>query len=209
MTQDLEQLGKQIQQSFSVLLNEYLPKTFLEKVRKGETLKIISIACGKFIEAECLLEYSSPNEKLVKLYGIEIDDELLNSAKERLLTDKNKDHIFLKSGDASKLENYEDWITDGLFDLIIVRHPEITFNTDIFMKIFSNFNKLLDKEGHVFITTHYENEKRALKFLFNILKLNTIHEIENVSAASLKKGDETVFADRFLLVASPTKEPIT
>ena len=77
------------------------------------------------------------------------------------------------------------------------------------MKIFSNFDKLLDKDGYVFITTHYENEKRALKFLFNILKLNTIHEIENVSAASLKKGDETVFADRFLLVASPTKEPIT
>ncbi len=205
MSADLDKLGKQIQQSFSNLLENYLPKNLLEKVKENKTVKIISIACGKFIEAECLLNYFSPHEELVKLYGIEIDEELLSSAKNRLLTGDKKDNIFLKSGDASSPENYEEWVKDGLFDLIIVRHPEITFNTDVFMKIFSNFNKLLDKDGYVFITTHYENEKRALKLLFNILKFSTIHEIENVNAASLKKGDEVVFADRFLLVANPIK----
>ena len=132
MNTDPEKLGKQIQQSFSNLLKEHLPKTLLDKLKQNKTLKIISIACGKFIEAECLFDYFSPYEKLVKLYGLEIDEELLSSAKKRLLTDNKKDHIFLKSGDASKLENYEEWIKDGLFDLIIVRHPEITFNTDVF-----------------------------------------------------------------------------
>ena len=205
MNQDLENLGKQIQQSFLNLLKEYLPKNLLEKVKEKKTVKIISIACGKFIEAECLFNYFSPYEKWVKLYGIEIDEELLGSAKSRLLTGDKKDNIFLKSGDASSPENYKEWVKDGLFDLIIVRHPEITFNTAVFMKIFSNFDKLLDKDGYVFITTHYENEKRALKFLFNILKFNIIHEIENVNAASLKKGDEIVFADRFLLVANLIK----
>ena len=209
MNIEYEKLGDEIRKSFSALLKNYLPEHLLEKLKENKPVKIISIACGKFIEAECLLDYFSPYEKLLKLYGIEIDDELLNSAKERLLTHDKKDRIFLKSGDASKFENYEDWIKDGPFDLIIVRHPEITFNTDVFMKIFSNFNKLLDKEGHVLITTHYENEKRALSYFFKILKLNIIVDIENKNAVSLKKGEELVFADRFLLLAGPIKEPIT
>ena len=184
------------------MLNEYFPKNLLEKVKLNKPLKIISIACGKFIEAECLFNYFSSNETLVKLYGIEIDEKLLNSSKERLLTSDKKDNIFLKTGDASKYENYEEWIKDGLFDLIIVRHPEITFNTDVFMKIFSNFNKLLDKNGYLFITTHYENEKTALSYLFKILKLNILADVENKTPASLKKGEDLVFADRFLLIGS-------
>lgn len=204
MNTEYEKLGKEIQNSFSNLLKSYLPKHLLDKAEK-KTVKIISIACGKFIEAECLFDYFSPYEKLIKLYGIEIDEKLLDLAKNRFLVTDKKDNIFLKSGDATKFKNYEEWIKDGLFDLIIVRHPEITFNTDVFMKIFSNFNKLLDKDGYIFITTHYENEKRALKFLFNSLKLNIICEMENINAASLKKGDEIVFADRFLLVANLIK----
>jgi len=202
MNTELEKLGKQIQQSFSNLLKEHLPKNLLDKLKENKTVKIISIACGKFIEAECLLNYFSPYEKLVKLYGLEIDEELLSSAKNRLLTNDKKDHIFLKADDASKYGNYEEWIKDGLFDLIIVRHPEITFNTDIFMKIFSNFNKLLDKNGYLFITTHYENEKTALSYLFKILKLNILADVENKNPASLKKGEDLVFADRFLLIGS-------
>ena len=209
MNTDHEKLGEQIQQSFSNLLKEHLPKNLLDKAKENKSVKIISIACGKFIEAECLLNYFNLHEISVKLYGIEIDEELLSSAKSRLLTDDKKDCIFLQSGDASKSENYEEWVKDGLFDLIIVRHPEITFNTEVFMKIFSNGIKILNKNGYLFITTHYENEKRALKFLFNVLKLRIICEIENVNAASLKKGDEVVFADKFLLVVSPEKEPIT
>ena len=209
MNIDYEKIGGEIQQSFSLLLNERFPRNLLDKAKENKTIKIISIACGKFIEAECLLNYFNLHEISVKLYGIEIDEELLSSAKSRLLTDDKKDCIFLQSGDASKSENYEEWVKDGLFDLIIVRHPEITFNTEVFMKIFSNGIKVLNKNGYLFITTHYENEKRALKFLFNILKLTTIHEIENVNAASLKKGDEIVFADRFLLVAGQANEPIT
>ena len=199
---EYEKLGKQIQNSFSNLLKDYLPKNLSEKVKENKPLKIISIACGKFIVAECLFDYFSPYEGLIKLYGIEIDEELLGSAKKRLLTDDKKDFVPLKCADASKLENYEEWLKDGPFDLIIVRHPEITFNTDVFMKIFSNCNNLLDKSGYLFITTHHENEKRALSYLFKILKLSTLTDIENKNAASLKKGEDLVFADKFLLVAS-------
>jgi chemotaxis methyl-accepting protein methylase len=199
---EYEKLGKEIQNSFSSLLKEHLPKNLLDKLKENKTVKIISIACGKFIEAECLLNYFSPYEKHLKLYGLEIDEELLNSAQSKLLTNDKKDHIFLKAGDASKYENYEEWIKDGLFDLIIVRHPEITFNTDVFMKIFSNFNKLLDNNGYLFITTHYENEKTALSYLLKILKLNILADVENKNPASLKKGEDLVFADRFLLIGS-------
>ena len=202
MNTDHEKLGKQIQQSFSNLLKEYLPKNLLDKAKENKSVKIISIACGKFIEAECLSNYFNSHEISVKLYGIEIDEELLSSAKSRLLTDDKKDYIFLKSADASKPENYEEWVKDGLFDLIIVRHPEITFNTEIFMKIFSNSIKFLNKNGYLFITTHYENEKRALSYFFKILKLNTLVDIENKNAASLKKGEDLVFADKCLLIGS-------
>ncbi len=202
MESENKTLGINIQKSFSVLLKDYLPKNLLDKTRANKPIKIISIACGKFIEAECLLDYFSPNEKQIKLYGIEIDEELLNDATNRLLKNNGRDHIFLKAGDASNLENYKDWIKDSLFDLIIVRHPEITFNTDVFMKIFSNFNNLLNKNGYLFITTHYEDEKRALSYLFKILKLNSLVDIENKNPVSLKKGEDLVFADRFLLISS-------
>lgn len=202
MNIEYEKLGKEIQNSFLNLLKEYLPKNLLEKVKENKPVKIISIACGKFIEAECLFDYFSPYEKLIRLYGIEIDEELLSSAKNRLLKSDKKDQIFSKSGDASSPENYEEWIKDGLFDLIIVRHPEITFNTDVFMKIFSNCKNLLSKDGSIFVTTHHENEKIAIIFLFKILSFNVIVETENKNAASLKKGEDLVFADKFLLIGS-------
>ena len=202
MNKDLKNLGKQIQESFSGLLKEYLPKDFLEKVKQNKYLKIISVACGKFIEAECLFDYFFSYEKLIKLYGIELDEELLKSAKTRLLTDEKKELIFLKCEDASKPENYEEWIKGELFDLIIIRHPEITFNTDTFMKIFLNCKNFLSRNGYIFITTHHENEKRAVSFLLNSLGFHITVEAENSNAVSLEKGEDLVFADKFLLIAS-------
>ncbi len=206
MNQDLEKLGKEIQQSFSLLLKEYLPKNLLEKAKENKSLKIISIACGKFLEAECLFECFSSNDNQIKLFGIEIDKDLFNSANERLFSGNKKDQISLKCGDATSPENYEEWIKDGLFDLIIIRHPEITFNTDVFMKIFSNCKTLLLKEGFIFVTTHHENEKRAVEFLFKILDFNIVLEVENQGAASSKKGDEIVYADKYLLIGNNSKK---
>lgn len=200
MNTDLEQLGKQIRQSFSVLLKEYLPKNLSEKIKENKSVKIISIACGKFLEAECLFDYFSPHENLIRLYGIEIDKDLLDSAKKRLLSGDKKDLIFLKCDDATKFENYEEWIKDGLFDLIIVRHPEITFNTEAFMKIFANCKNLLLKDNCIFVTTHHENEKRAVNFLLKMQGFNILTESENKNAATSKKGEEVVFADKFLLI---------
>ncbi len=200
MNTDLEQLGKEIRQSFSALLKEHLPKNLLEKVKEKKTVKIISIACGRFIEAECLFDYFSPYEKFIKLYGIEIDKERLNFAEKRLLERDKKDFISLKCANALELTNYEEWIKDGLFDLFIVRHPEITFNTQVFMNIFSNCKNLLVRGGHILVTTHHENEKRAVTALFKMLNFNIVVEVENKKAASLKKGEELVFADKFLLI---------
>ena len=195
MNRDMEKLGEEIQSSFLTLLKTHLPNTLLEKVKNNKPLKIISIACGKFIEAECLYKYFSGYEKLIKLYGIEINKELCNSAKERL-----KGKAILKLADASVNENYTEWIQDGLFDLIIVRHPEITFNTEVFIKIFSNCQNLLNKDGYLLVTTHLDNEVRAVKPLLQLVKFNLITEAENQNAASQIKDGKPVFADKYLLL---------
>ncbi len=197
MNIDLEKLGVDIRNSFSLLLDSYLPKELLNK----DNLKIISVACGKFIDAECLISYFAKHKKKIRLYGIEIDESLINNAKERLLKDEKKDCIFLKQADATALENYEEWLLDGVFDLVIVRHPEITFNTQVFMKIFSLCAAILDKDRFMLVTTHHESERKATKLLFEMLKVNVLIDIENEKAVSIDKGSEKAFADKFLLIA--------
>lgn len=192
-------LINKIHESYSLLLENYLPKDLLEKVKQNK-IKILSIGCGKFRESKNLFEYFSANQGNIKLYGIEIDESLFNESKQDEFIKQKTDQIFLKLADASKTENYSEWLSDGLFDLIIVRHPEITFNTDIFMNIFSICKDLLSNSGYMFITTHFQNEKDALKLLFNILKYNVLIEVENIHSPSIEIDGKSQYSDKFLLV---------
>ena len=201
MTDENETLARNIQQSLLGLLNIYLPKNLLEKTKSNQTVKILSIGCGRFREAKSLFNYFSPHENLLRLYGIEIDNELLGLAKNDPLIQEKKEQVFLKKADAAEYENYKEWISDGLFDLIIVRHPEITFNTDIFIKIFSHCPNLLLKDGYLMVTTHFENEKEMLKLLFKLNKLDCFLEEENQNSPTLEIKGEIRYSDKYLLLA--------
>lgn len=192
-------LVTKIHESYSLLLENYLPKDLLEKAKQNK-VKILSVGCGKLREAKNLFEYFSTSSKNIKLYGIEIDEKIFNESTQDEFIKQKTDQIFLKSADASQFENYNEWISDGLFDLIIVRHPEITFNTDIFMNIFSICKDLLSDSGYMFITTHFQNEKDALKLLFNILKYNVLIEAENIHSPSIEIDGKSQYSDKFLLI---------
>ena len=194
MDQDNETLVKNIQKSFLNLLNEHLPSKFLEKLKEKNKIKILSIGCGRFREAKPIFEYFRDFQDKLNLYGIDTNSELLKLAKQ--------EKAILKHADASIQENFADWIIDGLFNLIIVRHPEITFNTDAFIKIFTNCLSMLEKDGYLLITTHFENEKESIKLLLKLLKYNLLTEIENANPPSIKRNSEVLFADKFLLIAS-------
>lgn len=196
---DDKNLINEIHKSYSFLLEEYLPKDLLEK-SKNNTVKILSIGCGKFRETKNFLEYFSSCKENIKLYGIEIDKNLLDSASSDETIKENKNKISLKCADASKPDSYREWISDGQFDLIVVRHPEITFNTDIFMNIFSSCKDLLLDSGYMFITTHFENEKEALKLLFKLLKYNVLLEVENLNSPSREIDGKQHYSDKFLLI---------
>lgn len=192
-------LVNKIHESYSLLLESYLPKDLFEK-SKQKKIKILSVGCGKLREAKNLFEYFSSTLENIKLYGIEIDEKLFSELKQDDFVKQNPDRIFLKAGDASRIENYSEWISDGLFDLIIIRHPEITFNTDVFMNIFSICKDLLLDSGYMFITTHFQNEKDALKLLFNLLKYNVLIEVENIHSPSMEIDGKPQFSDKFLLI---------
>ena len=192
-------LGIEIQNSFFNLLKEHFPKSLLQKAKEGNVIKIISIACGRFREAKSIFDYFSSFEKALELYGIEIDKEFLTFAENEL---KNKKQVYLKAADASLMESYKDW---GEFDLIIVRHPEITFNTDIFIKIFANCKNILKKDGYLLITTHFENEKEAIIPLLKLLNFKLVSSVENKNAPiakTVKSDSEVSYADKFLLIAT-------
>ena len=200
--EDDDALVINIQQSFLNLLKNYLPKDLIETVKKNKSLKILSIGCGRLREAKCLFEYFSDCESFMRLYGIDLDSEMLGLAKNDPEIIKRKKSVYLKHANASEKENYAQWLKDGVFDLIILRHPEITFNTDPFIKIFSLCPGLLAKHGYLFITTHFENEKESIKLLLKLIKLNLLLEAEKKNAASFQKGQEQLFSDKFALVAS-------
>lgn len=183
-----------IQKSFFNLLNEHLPEDFLSKLKEKKQIKILSIGCGRFREAKSIFDFFKPFKDKLKLYGIDTSSELIELAK--------KDDLILKVADASLKESFDNWVKDGLFDLIIIRHPEITFNTDVFIKIFTISSGLLEKNGLIFITTHFENEKESIKLLLKLLKYNLLLEVENKKSPSLKRGKEILFVDRFLLISS-------
>lgn len=192
-------LVDEIQKSFLHLLIDYLPKNILEKA-KNQRVKIISVCCGRFREAQSLFDYFSLYPNKLDLYGIDIDKELISLAENEPAVKQNKSHVHLKLADASKVENYKEWLVDGLFDLVIIRHPEITFNKDIFVKIFSLSGSLLG--GYLLITTHYENEKELIKLLLKSLKFNLIVDVENQYSPHIEKDGKLMFADRFLLIGS-------
>ena len=139
---------------------------------------------------------------MIKLYGIEIHDELFELAWNDPFIQVKKDSIFLKKADATDILNYQDWLENGLFDFIIIRHPEITFNTDVFIKIFSLCVNLLANTGYLMVTTHFENEKEMLKLLLKLYKFNVFVEKENKNSPTIEKEGETSYIDRFLLIST-------
>ncbi len=191
----------EINKSYSSLIENYFPKELLEKA-KTKKIKILSVGCGKFREAKNLFEYFSSHEKNLKLCGIEIDENLINSAKDDEFIKSKTEQISFKCADASNIENYKEWISDGLFDLIIVRHPEITFNTEIFMRIFSICGELLLDGGKIFITNHFENEKESLKLLFKLINYKIVIEEENEKSPSIEIDGKKQYSDKFLLIVS-------
>jgi len=86
--------------------------------------------------------------------------------------------------------------------LIIVRHPEITFNTDPFIKIFSLCVNLLNKKGYLFATTHFENEKEMLKLLLKLCNFNVFVEAKNQLSPSMEINGKIRYADKYLLIAN-------
>ena len=195
-----KQLVNEIQKSFIYLLKEYLPKELFTLAKENKKIKILSIGCGRFREAKSIFNYFDEYKKNINLYGIDNDKDLLEDAKKDEMIIKNS--VSIKLADASLIESYKEWTQDGLFDLVIVRHPEITFNTDVFIKIFSLIPGLLTKKGILFVTTHFENEKESLKLLLKLLKLNIMIDIENQLSPSLKKDKELLFADKFLIIST-------
>lgn len=197
MNSENETLVKDIQKSFLNLLNNFLPKNLLGK----PNLKILSICCGRFREAKSIFDYFSDSKSYIRLYGIDNNEKLVSLAKEEPILKEKKDQIFLKLADATKIESYKEWLGDGQFDLLILRHPEITFNTKVFLDIFNLCDKFLSKEGYLLITTHFENEKEAIKLALKLLKFNVITEVENNNAPGIQVKGEKRFVDRFLLIA--------
>jgi len=197
-----ETFVKSIQESFLSLLNNYLPKDLLQKAESKQSIKILSIGCGRFREAKSVFGYFKNKSTNIKLYGIEIDDELYKLACGDPTLQEHKNSVFLKKGDATKLENYKDWVNGGRFDLIIVRHPEITFNTDPFIKIFSLCVNLLNKKGYLFATTHFENEKEMLKLLLKLCNFNVFVEAKNQLSPSMEINGKIRYADKYLLIAN-------
>lgn len=193
MIEEDKTLVKDIQKSFLNLLNNSLPKNFSGK----PNLKILSICCGRFREAKSIFDcFNKP-----RLYGIDNNEKLLSLAREEPILKEKKDQVSLKLADATKIENYKEWLSDGPFDLVIIRHPEITFNTKVFLDIFNLCDKLLSKDGYLLITTHFENEKEAIKLALKLLRFNVITEVENNNAPSIQVKGEKRFVDRFLLIA--------
>lgn len=195
-------LVSKIQLSFLNLLRDYLPKDLLDKASNSKTFRILSICCGRFREAKPIFEYFSKFKDKLKLYCIDLDASFIDLASNEPIIKENKNSVYLRTGDASLIENYEDWLKDGLFDLVIVRHPEITFNTDIFIKIFSLCPQLINKNGLLLITTHFENEKESLQILLKLINFKLLTSIENKNAPVIKKNNDTCYVDRFLLLSS-------
>lgn len=199
-----ETLVKNIQESFLGLLNDFLPRDLLEKTKSNQTVKILSIGCGRFREAKSIFDYFHNHEKNLRLFGIEINKEMFSLLQQDEFIKSKKGVIFLQNADATNLSGYIDWIKDSKFDLIILRHPEVTFNTDIVIKIFSICPMLLLQEGYFLFTTHFQDEKEALKQLLKLYKFKILIDKENEKPPSFKKEGETIFADRFLMIASKT-----
>ena len=101
-----------IQQSFLNLLKNYLPKDLIEIVKKNKSLKILSIGCGRLREAKCLFEYFSDCESSIRLFGIDLDSEMLALAKIDPEIIKRKDFVYLKHANASSQENYDELLKD-------------------------------------------------------------------------------------------------
>ena len=205
MIEEDKNLADEIQRSFLNLLKDNFPQDLLEKTKSNQTVKILSIGCGRFREAKSLFDYFHPHEENLRLFGIEINNEMFSLLVKDEFIKSKKDFICLKSADATNLSSYMDWIKDSKFDLIIFRHPEVTFNTNIVIKIFSMCPMLLSQKGYLLLTTHFHNEKEALIQLLKLYKFKILTDKENEKPSSFKKEGETMFADRFLLIASKTE----
>lgn len=202
MTVDYEKLAKDIQSSFLSLLKSQLPSVYLEKVRNGKKIKILSLCCGRFRESKSIYDYFAGFENFIKLYGIDSDKNLLELAETEPSIIKNRRNVELMLGDASKFDSYKPWMRDGGFDLIIYRHSEVLINREAFLQVISRSTMLFNSGAYLLTTTHYKEEKDELKLVLHSLKFKILKDIENPNPANAEKDGMVHYADRFLLLAS-------
>lgn len=151
----MDMFGKKI---FVLTLENYDLSQYFSEL---DEIKILSIGCGFAYEVP-LLKKVLP--KKISLSGIDIKEPMIRMAK--------KDHPgeTFEAGDAI---NILPRLARG-FDLLLILHPEIVHNHDIFSDIFKISKNNLREGGILFVSLYAENEFNLCKELLDNLDYDLI-----------------------------------
>ena len=141
--------------------NEIRKKTLMDE-NVIDVIKKYNMNKKNILEIGCSdgsrLNYMSEEFKDSNYFGIDVSDLAIESGK------KLYKHIkFLNIG-ANDLNSLED----NFFDIIIFGHCLMVIDVNSFQKIVSEINRLLKKNGHIFIVDWYNKEgKRNIEWRHN------------------------------------------
>lgn len=131
-----------------------------------QPLRILSLACGFAIEIPVLAELFA--QRNLSFKGVDIDEAICADSRE-LAEDEGIANVDIIQGDATDVSWLQSALGEERFDLIILRHPDVTSKErrEIFATILEKtIPAFIKAEGLVFISTYSSTElARATTYL--------------------------------------------
>lgn len=168
---------------FEKALEHYLP---LLEIDSEKVSRVASVGCGYFLEAQALKNVFNRAE----IVGIDRNREALESITRHRVIPGD---VEVKVMD---LRESEDLISEKLYDIIIVRNPDIRLR-DNWLQIFKKCRNNLCSQGILFVTTPTEFESERVREVMRGFEIKIAEENKRV----IPKTAKTAFRDNYVVVA--------
>jgi len=216
--EEAEKIGEE-RRAFWKMLETFIPQL---EYSIPEKPKILDLGCGVCYEGLVLSAYfgGKPygyNSENVLIVGIDIDKKEIERAKreyERLDTKTMKwvpmPNFKFICGDARNLkelinadQDLKELVSDG-FDIVVVRHPNIAENSQIWEDILRKAYDLMKQDGLLIATSYIDFEHRMLESL--LMKIGYEILINKENPYSIPTKYKEVIRDNYVLFAKKKVE---
>lgn len=175
-----------VEENYRGILEKYIP---LLGINPKDELKVVSVACGRCLEAKDLSDYF-----VGEFNGIDIQENEIKSAKAQ------ETNVNFLCGDARYLEDIFSEV-----DLCLFRHS-VSFGKD-WLDIYHSAHNILKPDGHFLVTSYSEQDDINSINMLDHVGVNILFHEKNLETPYVfARGSMLEFAADYYVIGARKKE---